>query len=77
MTRFHYVTVPMEQVFDAARLCTEPDSYIAEDRESKEIRDLLFKGYRWVRTDCGFAVFEKEITFKGAECPTTKKEKVE
>jgi hypothetical protein len=55
----------MEQVFDAARLCTEPDSYIAVDAESEAIRELLANGYRWVRTDCGFAVFEKPVSLVG------------
>lgn len=66
MTRYHYATVPADAVIGAARLCTEPDSFIADDGESKAIRELLANGYRWVRTDCGFAVFEKQVSLVGA-----------
>ncbi len=59
--RFHYATVPAEYVLLAARFDAGPDAYVAEDAATIAVRDLLVKGYRWVRTDGGWAVFEKEI----------------
>lgn len=58
--RYHYATLPAEEVCQAARVCTDPDSYVSDDSVSAAARDLLKKGYRWVRCDCGLAVFEKE-----------------
>ncbi len=59
--RFHYATVPMEDVAWEAHITTEPDAYVAEDATKIAVRELLAKGYRWVRTDGDWAVFEKEI----------------
>ena len=63
--RFHYAAVPAWQVAGAALLCTELDSYVAGDRAHERIKELLLKGYRWIRTDqidgdC-YAIFEKEF----------------
>jgi hypothetical protein len=60
--RFHYVTIPVDSVIQAARLATEPDSYISEDSTSRAIQEILQKGYRWIRTDAEFAIFEKEFS---------------
>jgi hypothetical protein len=59
--RFHYATVPAEYVLLAARVNVEADAYVAEDATTIAVRELLEKGYRWIRTDGGWAVFEKEI----------------
>jgi hypothetical protein len=59
--RFHYATVPAEYVLLASRIDTGPDAYVADDAATIAVRDLLAKGYRWVRTDGEWAVFEKEI----------------
>ena len=60
--RFHYATVSAEAVLLAGRIDVRPDAYVAEDAETIAVRNLLAKGYRWIRTDGGWAVFEKEIT---------------
>jgi hypothetical protein len=74
MTRYHYVTVPVETVIDLARLCTEPDSYIAEDEETRQVLAILRKGYRWIRSEDGLAIFEKGIeVVKRAKWPPTQK----
>jgi hypothetical protein len=39
-----------------------PDAYVAEDAETIAVRNLPAKGYRWIRTDGGWAVLEKEIS---------------
>jgi hypothetical protein len=58
--RYHYATLPAEDVLQSARVCTDPDSYTADDPISAAARDLLKQGYRWVRCDHGLAVFEKQ-----------------
>lgn len=58
-TRYHYVTVPVDTVIGAARLLTEPDAYIASDPETDGIKELLKNGYRWIRSEDGFAIFER------------------
>jgi hypothetical protein len=58
---FHYATVPAEYVLLCARVNAEPDAYVAEDATTIAVRELLAKAYRWIRTDRGWAVFEKEI----------------
>ena len=39
------------------------DAYLSQDLHSEldGIRDALNKGYRWVRTDGAFAIFEKAL----------------
>lgn len=59
--RYHYATLPALEVCESAQVLTNPDSYIADDSISKAARDLLQKGYRWIRTDGGWAIFEKEV----------------
>jgi hypothetical protein len=59
--RFHYATVPAEYVLLASQVGSWPDAYVAEDATTIAVRELLAKGYRWIRTDAGWAVFEKEI----------------
>jgi hypothetical protein len=60
--RFHYATMPAEDVILACREAAEPDAYVAEDFRTRAVRRLVTEGYRWVRTDGDWAVFEKEIT---------------
>ena len=60
--RFHYATVSAESVLLAGRIDVRPDGYVTDDAETIAVRNLLAKGYRWIRTDGGLAVFEKEIS---------------
>lgn len=65
MTTYDYVTMPIADVlaltatFDAA---TMPGAYISDDASARTYRDLLAAGYRWIRTEDGQAIFEKEET---------------
>jgi hypothetical protein len=63
--RYHYATIPAHHVIDGARLLTQPDAYLAEEPAFAVIRDLLLKGYRWIRTDTvageSYAIFEKAV----------------
>ena len=58
---FHYVTLPADAVCALAKMVTETDAFIAEARDSSAVRELLRKGYRWIRTDAGWPVLEKQI----------------
>jgi hypothetical protein len=49
-----------EDVAAAMQVLTNPDAYIAEDATTAALRDLLAQGYRWVRHDEYWAIFEKE-----------------
>jgi hypothetical protein len=65
MNTFDYKVVPVDIVFSRCRYISPnecPDSYVAEDEESKTLQDLLTNGYRWIRTDGGCAVFEKSLS---------------
>ena len=42
------------------QVLTNPDAYISEDATTAALRDLLAQGYRWVRHDEYWAIFEKE-----------------
>ena len=59
--RFHYATLPAECVLLGARVDMGEGAYFADEFHTKAVRDLLAKGYRWIRTDGEWAVFEKEI----------------
>jgi hypothetical protein len=58
--KYQYATLPMEEVASALQVLTNPDAYISEDATTEALRDLLAQGYRWVRHDEYWAVFEKE-----------------
>jgi hypothetical protein len=58
--KYQYATLPMEEVASALQVLTNPDAYISEDATTAALRDLLAQGYRWVRHDGYWAVFEKE-----------------
>lgn len=50
---------------DAVRSLTmEPkyaDAYVSEDSDTAAVRELLERGFRWIRTDGELAIFEKEV----------------
>ena len=58
--KYQYATLPMEEVASAVQVLTNPDAYISEDATTAALRDLLAQGYRWIRHDEYWAVFEKE-----------------
>jgi hypothetical protein len=58
--KYQYATLPMEEVAAALQVLTNPDAYISEDATTAALRDLLAQGYRWVRHDEYWAIFEKE-----------------
>jgi hypothetical protein len=58
--KYQYATLPMEEVASAVQVLTNPDAYISEDATTAALRDLLAQGYRWIRHDEYWAIFEKE-----------------
>ena len=62
---YDYILFGKQAAFEAFRhrAITQPDAYLSEDLDSElsGIRDALNKGYRWVRTDGEYAVFEKAL----------------
>ena len=58
--KYQYATLPMEEVASALQALTNPDAYISEDATTAALRNLLAQGYRWVRHDGYWAIFEKE-----------------
>ncbi|MBE2180152.1 MAG: hypothetical protein IAE97_06740 [Chthoniobacterales bacterium] len=59
--RFDYATVSAEALRAVTARPMPPDSYVSQDRDTEAVRDLLAKGYRWVRTEGELAIFEKEV----------------
>ncbi|GEM_PF-1758174 len=58
---YHYATVRADALVAMARVPAPEDSYLSLDGEVAAVRDLLAKGYRWIRTDGEWAVFERAI----------------
>ncbi len=58
---YHYATMPLGAVAEMGRVPAPEDGYLSEDENVRAIRDLLAKGYRWVRSDGEWAVFERII----------------
>lgn len=59
-TNFDYRLVPLHAM-QAFIAITEADAFIAEDQTTGVVRGLLAQGFRWVRSEDGFAVLERQI----------------
>lgn len=64
-TQFEYVALPLRDVLAlaAARGMTEaPDgSYLSDDGPTRAVARAFADGFRWVRTEGDFAVFERVV----------------
>jgi hypothetical protein len=58
MPFYDYRVMRVGTVASMIELPMMPDAYISESKETKALRLLLSHGYRWIRTDGEFAVFE-------------------
>jgi hypothetical protein len=64
--KYQYATLPMEEVASAVQVLTNPevkewaDACNSKDATATALRDLLAQGYRWIRHDEYWAIFEKE-----------------
>jgi hypothetical protein len=60
--RFHYASMKFASVVDMTYVpFKERDRYPSDDPDSKAFEELMAKGYRWIRTDNDWAIFEKEV----------------
>jgi hypothetical protein len=62
--RYRYVTVHADTLCEMMQLVHEKDAFISSSAECEKILELFDQGYRWVRTDLGWAVLEREIKLK-------------
>jgi hypothetical protein len=60
MMPYEYRTLSFGAVVDITAARVEPDSYLSADQDSIALAKLLAEGFRWVRTDDGHAIFERE-----------------
>jgi len=59
--KYEYYTVELDTVAEAFVLPVEQDAYVTQTNYSIKIRALLAEGFRWVRTDGCWAIFEREV----------------
>lgn len=67
MNRYHYVTMRAVTLCELTQYVFERDAYISTSPEKAALEQLLAHGYRWVRTDGEWAVFELELPPKERE----------
>jgi hypothetical protein len=59
--RFRYAAMKFASVLDVMYVpITKGGAYPSDDADSKAFEELMAKGYRWIRTDSDWAIFEKE-----------------
>jgi len=58
---YHYATLPLVDVEPCFRVPVPPDSFLSQDGIAAELSLLLKSGYRWIRTDGEFCIFEKTL----------------
>lgn len=56
---YEYATARASDVGAIFQVPREPGAYISRDATSAAVADLLARGFRWVRTDGEWAVFER------------------
>lgn len=65
---YQYLLIPFEDlVRELVRPASVPaDSYRSDDIWKMPVANLLAQGFRWVRTDGGYAVLERETANVGS-----------
>ena len=58
---YEYACVSVEAVRALTAEPKYPDAYVSDDADASAVRELLERGFRWVRTEAELAVFEKEV----------------
>jgi hypothetical protein len=63
-TRFEYAALPLRDILALATVlgfeAKSPGGYVSDDAPARALDRLLRHGYRWVRTEGEFALFERE-----------------
>lgn len=57
--RYEYELLPACEVIPILQFNNDPDSYLSRDSIGEELQRLKEKGFRWIRTDGDFCVFER------------------
>lgn len=57
---YEYEILPYDEVVAIFKFTEDPGAYLSEDSISKELKRILSQGFRWVRSEGDFAVFERE-----------------
>ena len=58
---WEYRSLPIAEVLGITLARSKhPDSYLSDDECSRAYFQLLSRGFRWVRTEEGHAIFERE-----------------
>ncbi len=58
---YEYACVSVEAVRSLTAERKYPDAYVSDDADTAAVRELLERGFRWVRTEGELAIFEKEV----------------
>ena len=63
MKRYEYAAMPLGEVLAlmSASLCSGPGAFLADDEASRAYKGLLERGFRFLRSEEGMAVFEREV----------------
>lgn len=64
MRRYNYLAIPFEAAlaYYGVKDSSQPDAYMTMDDNKAALQMAQEEGYRWVRTDGHYAIFEKEVT---------------
>lgn len=73
MTRYEYRVHPANAVIEllSPKRFDMPDAFLASDLETDTIRETVDSGFRWVRTDGDYAIFEREVAVQGSGSSAT------
>jgi hypothetical protein len=58
---YEHACVSVEAVRALTAVPKYPDAYVSEDTDTAAVRELLERGFLWVRTEGELAIFEKEV----------------
>lgn len=64
MKKFEYLTVPVALAREAFAHNLEHIQPVSQRKRAEQMEEILQQGYRWVRTDNDYAIFEREIAVK-------------
>ncbi len=59
--RYEYKIIPVAIMREVATVIIEDGAFVAKSKERETVESLLAEGFRWVRTEDGEAILEREI----------------
>ena len=60
--RYEYKIVPVAILREVATVPVEDGAYVTRSKQRETVERLLAGGFRWVRTEEGDAILEREIS---------------